>query len=501
MTYIRSHFVRFVLAGIAAGFLGGAPLVGAQTLSAPALTNNSNPDETVAGTASAASRERKSFLEVLSTPSGAFVTRYSSLISTDSDGAEGAGLESINSDYQLDFTATAPGAYILNVTTSISGDMHLVNDGSSASADVGGITGTETGGTFTSGTFDIADPGIISGSGGGSNPMSDGSSATVFGVSNGVAQSHSLHFVFTQIVNSTAGGGDEAAVRLGINSTIGTETAGDYPGSPARTQADDGHFVNVTITSLCGNGTIDSGPSYTEQCDDGVNNGMPGDCCASDCTFVTDGSPCDDGDVCTTPDTCQSGVCTSGPPQTCPLCQTCDGNSGCVVGPKPTCKLTTAPLQAKLGIKSRTPNTGDQVQFKWSKGAATGVAEFGSPTTTDAYALCVFNPGLVLQLDAPAGGVCGTSQCWKTLGIKGFAYKDSLRTPDGVDKVLLKAGLSAKAKVQLKGKGPNLPALPLPLSLPATVQLQSQNGTCFEGVFTSTGQQLNTATDFKGKAQ
>jgi len=54
--------------------------------------------------------------------------------------------------------------------------------------------------------------------------------------------------------------------------------------------------------------------------------------------------------------------------------------------------------------------------------------------------------------------------------------------------------------VQLKGKGPNLPTLPLPLALPATVQLQSENGTCFEGVFSSAGQQLNDVTQLKGKA-
>ncbi len=396
--------------------------------------------------------------------------------------------------------ATAPGAYILTVTTSISGDMHLVNDGSSASADVGPINGFSTGGTFTSGSFDIADPGLISGSGGASNAMSDGSSATIFGVSNGAPVNHNLHFVFTQIVTTSSGGGDEAAVRLGETSTIATETAGDYPGSPARVQSDDGHFVTVSITSLCGNGNLDSGPSYTEACDDGPQNGQPGSCCAADCTFVTDGTPCSDNDICTNGDSCQSGVCTSGPPQTCPLCQTCDIGSGCIIGPKPTCKLTTAPLQAKFQIKDKTPDTGDQVQFKWNKGMATGVAEFGAPTTTDDYALCVFNPGLVMQLDAPAGGVCGTSQCWKTLSIKGFAYKDGDRTPNGVDKVLLKAGLSAKAKVQIKGRGPNLPTLPLPLALPATVQLQSENGTCFQGVFSAPHVQANDGTQFKGKA-
>ena len=488
------------LVALVAGMVVAAVPSARAQLSTPSLTNSSNANELVAGTASTASRERESFVEVLSTPSGAFTTRYSSLVTVDSDGAgAGSGVESIGSDYQVDFTATAPGAYILTVTTSISGDMHLVNDGSSASADVGPISGSSTGGNLITGSLDIADPGSISGSGGIDSPMSDGSSATIFAVSNGAPVAHNLHFVFTQIVTSAAAGGDEAAVRLGINSGIATETAGDYPGSPARTQSDDGHFVMVTLTSLCGNAVIDSGPSYTEACDDGVNNGQPGSCCAADCTFVTDGTVCSDNDVCTNGDSCQSGVCTSGPPQTCPLCQTCSTGSGCVIGPKPTCKLTTAPLQAKFQIKDKTPDAADQVQFKWSKGMATGVAEFGAPTTTDDYALCVFNPGLVMQLDAPAGGVCGTSQCWKTLSIKGFSYKDGLRTPNGVDKVLLKAGLSAKAKVQLKGKGDNLPALPLPLALPATVQLQSENGTCFEGVFAAGNVQANDATQFKGK--
>ena len=53
--------------------------------------------------------------------------------------------------------------------------------------------------------------------------------------------------------------------------------------------------------------------------------------------------------------------------------------------------------------------------------------------------------------------------------------------------------------MQLKGKGANLPALPLPLTLPATVQLQSENGQCWEGVFSTLGQQINDSLQFKGK--
>jgi hypothetical protein len=377
--------------------------------------------------------------------------------------------------------------------------MHLVNDGSSASADISAINGTASGGTVIGGSLDIADPGSVSGSAGNSNPIADGSSATIFGVSNGAPVAHNLHFAFTQIVTSASGGGDEAAIRLGINSGIATETAGDYPGSPARTQADDGHFVTVTLTSLCGNSTIDSGPSYAEDCDEGSNNGQPGSCCAADCKFVVDGTSCSDGDTCTGGDQCIAGSCVPGTPQTCPLCQTCDGMSGCVVGPRPTCLLTTVPLQSKLQIKEKVPNTGNQISFKWNKGMQTQLTDFGAPGTTDGYALCIFAPGLVFKADAPAGGVCGTSQCWKMLGIKGLSYRDRDRTPNGVDKVLLKAGLTAKAKVQLKGKGANLDPLPLPLPLPARVQLQSENGKCWEGAFSTTGQQVNDGIQFRGK--
>src|SRR5207249_4735326 len=82
----------------------------------------------------------------------------------------------------------------------------------------------------------------------------------------------------------------EAAVRLGESSTMSSFTAGTYPGSPIRTQANDGHFVTITLISLCGNATTDS--SRGEQCDEGANNGQPGSCCTSACQFVSSGTEC-----------------------------------------------------------------------------------------------------------------------------------------------------------------------------------------------------------------
>ncbi len=66
MTCRRPRLVRTVLTGVTLGLLlAAAPAANAQ-LSFPSLTNSSNPDEAVPGTASTASRERESFVDVIS---------------------------------------------------------------------------------------------------------------------------------------------------------------------------------------------------------------------------------------------------------------------------------------------------------------------------------------------------------------------------------------------------------------------------------------------------
>lgn len=58
----------------------------------------------------------------------------------------------------------------------------------------------------------------------------------------------------------------------------------------------------------CGNGILEG----AEQCDAGAENGGPRSCCASDCSFKPDGSTSCDGSPCTQGDVCTSGVCTPG---------------------------------------------------------------------------------------------------------------------------------------------------------------------------------------------
>ena len=70
---------------------------------------------------------------------------------------------------------------------------------------------------------------------------------------------------------------------------------------------------------------------------------------------------------------------------------------------------------------------------------------------------------------------------------------------------MLKAGIDGKAKVVVKGGGPNLSAgvlgmPPLPLLFPARLQLQGPGGECWEAVFSPNGVTTNVPGEFAGNA-
>src|SRR5207237_353026 len=76
---------------------------------------------------------------------------------------------------------------------------------------------------------------------------------------------------------------------------------------------------------------------------------------------------------------------------------------------------------------------------------------------------------------APAGGVCADRPCWKQLPrLTGFKYIDRERTPDGLAYMRLFSGTGPERgpTITVKGGGQNLPLPPLPLALPARLQLQ-----------------------------
>jgi hypothetical protein len=124
--------------------------------------------------------------------------------------------------------------------------------------------------------------------------------------------------------------------------------------------------------------------------------------------------------------------------------------------------------------------------WKWLRGELTAVADFGDPRTTTSYTLCVYDQDagafgglrLMLSATAPAGAN------WSPTS-KGYKYKDSTLSPDGLQKVVLKEGADGKARISVTGKDANLDLSTLPAALPVTVQLKASNGMCWDAGYTT----------------
>jgi len=232
-----------------------------------------------------------------------------------------------NVDYNVNFSVTAPGAYDLNMTTSLNGAFTLVADPLAGSATASATAVTYTGGALSSGTLALTSPGSLSGTNGGNVGFTRTAAATMQGLSNGAPVNHSFRFTFNATAQSAGGiaGGDQSAVRFGeASSTI--SGAGGYPGQGSRVQANDGHFFTVALVSLCGDGTVQG--SRGEQCDQGAANGTSGSCCTSNCQFRGAGQQC----------RAQAGFCD--------VAESCTGSAGTC----PADGKTTIECRAVAGI-------------------------------------------------------------------------------------------------------------------------------------------------------
>jgi len=164
------------------------------------------------------------------------------------------------------------------------------------------------------------------------------------------------------------------------------------------------------------------------------------------------------------------------------------------------CKQPVVDFKGKLKIKDKDEDTKDVLLWKWVNGEEVLVGDLGSPLGADGFALCLYAPTLFTEAFVPSGGVCDGKPCWKAIN-NGFLFKDKAAANGGVKKLLVKAGDAGKAKLVVKAKGASLPTPPLPLTLPATMQLHGTSGTCWSAEFHFAGVQKNTPDAFGGLAQ
>jgi hypothetical protein len=140
-----------------------------------------------------------------------------------------------------------------------------------------------------------------------------------------------------------------------------------------------------------------------------------------------------------------------------------------------TCREPTVSHGASLVLKEKSPPDRNAMSWRWGKGAATSKAEFGDPTSTDGYALCVYDAGALVST-SPVIGSCPKGPCW-TDKPTGFVFGNKSLQPSGVKSLKLVAGPDGVANEKFSGKGAGL-ALPDPGSLtgPIDVQLQRNGG-------------------------
>jgi len=146
-----------------------------------------------------------------------------------------------------------------------------------------------------------------------------------------------------------------------------------------------------------------------------------------------------------------------------------------------------AAAKSKLTYKSNADDTKDKLKWKWGKGPGTTAAEFGDPTASTQYQLCVYAttsgaPTLLFDATVP-----GSSSLWSTVGTNGYKYNDVAAGAEGASRILLRAGADGKPKILIKGKGTGLTDPTLPLAMGTTgvrVQLNNEsNGLCWESDF------------------
>lgn len=197
-----------------------------------------------------------------------------------------------------------------------------------------------------------------------------------------------------------------------------------------------------SLTRACGNGALDPG----EQCDDG--NETNGDGCSVSCAI-------------------EPGWSCAGQPSVC---------TGCRNEPVVTCR--TGQESVFLSKNTSDPNK-NVLRWHSRHGEPTSLVDFGNPTTTTAYALCIYGgttSALVGKGFIPAGK-------WRATGTKGYEYNDPTGISDGITGVLLKGSMQSKSQVKMKGKGTGVVHLPLPVTAPVTVQLVNGSGFCWGSTY------------------
>lgn len=214
---------------------------------------------------------------------------------------------------------------------------------------------------------------------------------------------------------------------------------------------------DACIDAVCAGGTV--------QCDDG--NLCTADACdaLTGCTHDDVTAPCDDGDACTTGDSCRAGLCVAATVLDCDdgdACtqDECRADSGCshLAAGRSDCTLAG---RTSIDLRDAVDDAKDRLTWKWSRGGATSEADLGTPASTSAYALCVYDRVAGASRHATGLRIL-PGAAWRRGGSGAWSYGDATGTADGVRTLRIRPGGAGTSRITLEAKGAALP-MPAPV--------------------------------------
>jgi Big-like domain-containing protein len=165
----------------------------------------------------------------------------------------------------------------------------------------------------------------------------------------------------------------------------------------------------------------------------------------------------------------------------------------CATGPIHGCRRPIRSQVAKLALRDSTSGGGDRLFWKWVYGAETSKMDFGHPTTTTSYELCVFDADgrTIARAGAPPGGDCGGRPCWRETATQ-FTYRSRNHRRLSTVQLRLREGPDGKARIIARGTGPTIDLSPLPAHQPVTVQIKNSEGKCWEAIYSAPARRDDT---------
>lgn len=167
----------------------------------------------------------------------------------------------------------------------------------------------------------------------------------------------------------------------------------------------------------------------------------------------------------------------------CGACEYCSAGA-CTIGSRTGC-IVAATGDARMKVVRKYPPEKRKLSVKW-KGTVPPV----DPAASDDVTICVYKgTERVMKVRTPAGGTCGTQDCWTAHGDSGYSYLDRARTSDGVKTIKITPdGFRASAAgLELSDTIDNVPiayTLDVPAD-PILLQIHAGDDACLQASFDS----------------